>query len=148
MKGHIRERSLGHWAIVVDVRDPATGRRRRKWHTFAGTKSRAQIECARIISDLHGGLYIEPSKITVGQFLDRWLEHVKPLVSPRTHERYGELVTKNIKPLLGAVLLTKLRPMQISDAYAKALSSGHRRGKGELAPSTVRYMHVILKASV
>ena len=148
MKGHIRERSAGHWAIVIDVRDPATGRRRRKWHTFAGTKRQAQIECARLISELNGGLYIEPSKITVGQFLDRWLEHVKPLVSPRTHERYGELVTKNIKPLLGTVLLTKLRPMQISDAYAKALSSGHRRGKGGLAPSTVRYMHVILKASM
>ncbi len=144
MKGHIRERSPGHWAIVIDVRDPATGRRRRKWHTFAGTKRQAQIECARLISELNGGLYIEPSKITVGQFLDRWLEHVKPLVSPRTHECYGELVTKNIKPLLGAVLLTKLRPMQISDAYAKALSSGHRRGKGGLAPST----HVILKSSM
>ena len=99
-----------------------------------GTKRKAQDECARLISELNGGLYIEPAKITVGQFLDRWLEHIKPLVSPRTHERYGELVTKNIKPLLGAVLLTKLRPMQISDAYAKALSSGRRKGKGGLAP--------------
>ena len=97
---------------------------------------------------MNGGLYIEPAKITVGQFLDRWLEHIKPLVSPRTHERYGELVTKNLKPLLGAVLLTKLRPIQISEAYAKALSSGHRKGKGGLAPSTVRYMHVILKAAM
>ena len=78
--------------------------------------------------------YIEPTKITVGQFLDRWLEHVKPLVSPRTHERYGEIVTKNLNPLLGAVVLTKLRPMQISDAYAKALSGGRRDGKGGLAP--------------
>jgi hypothetical protein len=23
MKGHLRERSPGHWAIVIDVRDPA-----------------------------------------------------------------------------------------------------------------------------
>ena len=148
MKGHIRERSPGRWAIVIELRNSATGKRRRKWHKFAGTKRNAQDECARLISELNGGLYIEPAKITVGQFLDRWLEHIKPLVSPRTHERYGELVTKNIKPLLGAVLLTKLRPMQISDAYAKALSSSHRKGKGGLAPSTVRYMHVILKASM
>jgi integrase len=148
MKGHIRERSPGHWAIVIDLRDPATGRRRRKWHKFVGTKRKAEDECARLISELNGGLYIEPAKITVGQFLDRWLEHIKPLVSPRTHERYGELATKNLKPLLGAVLLTKLRPMQISDAYAKALSSGKRQGKGGLAPSTVRYLHVILKASM
>ena len=96
MKGHIRERSPGHWAIVIDLRDPATGKRRRKWHKFAGTKRKAQDECARLISELNGGLYIEPAKITVGQFLDRWLEHVKPLVSPRTHERYGELVTRTL----------------------------------------------------
>ena len=25
MKGHIRERSPGHWAIVLDVRDPSHG---------------------------------------------------------------------------------------------------------------------------
>jgi hypothetical protein len=99
MKGHIRERSPGHWAIILDVRDPATGKRRRKWHSFAGTKRKAQDECARLISELNGGLYVEPAKITVGQFLDRWLEHIRPLVSPRTHERYGELVAKNLKPL-------------------------------------------------
>ncbi len=148
MKGHIRERSPGHWAIILDLRDPATGKRRRKWHKFAGTKRKAQDECARLISELNGGLYLEPAKITVGQFLDRWLEHIKPLVSPRTHERYGELVTKNLKPLVGAVLLIKLRPMQVSQAYAKALSDGRRDGKGGLAPSTVRYLHVILKSAI
>ena len=148
MKGHIRERAPGHWAIVIDLRDPATGKRRRKWHSFVGTKRKAQDECARLISSLQGGTYLEPAKITVGQFLDRWLEHIKPLVSPRTNERYGEIVWKNINPLLGAVILTKLRPMQISEAYAKALSGGRRDGRGGLAPSTVRYMHVILKAAM
>ena len=49
MKGHIRERSPGHWAIVLDVRDPATSKRRRKWHAFAGTKRQAQNECARLM---------------------------------------------------------------------------------------------------
>jgi hypothetical protein len=29
MKGHIRQRSPGHWAIVIDVRDPQTGKRKR-----------------------------------------------------------------------------------------------------------------------
>jgi hypothetical protein len=56
MKGHIRERSPGRWAIVIELRDPATGKRRRKWHKFAGTKRKAQDECARPISELHGGL--------------------------------------------------------------------------------------------
>ena len=37
MRGHIRERSPGHWAIIIDLHDPATGKRRRKWHSFKGT---------------------------------------------------------------------------------------------------------------
>ena len=40
---------------------------------------------------------------------------------------------------------TKLRPVQISDGYAKALVSGRRDGKGGLAPTTVLYMHRLLK---
>jgi integrase len=46
---------------------------------------------------------------------------------------------------LGAVLLTKLRPAQISQMYAKALASGRRNGNGGLAPTTVVYMHRLLK---
>ena len=115
---------------------------------MAQPKRQAQIECARLISELTGGQYIETAKITVGQFLERWLEHVRSMVSPRTHERYSEIVRKNIDPLLGGVRLTTLRPMQISDAYARALASGRRDGRGGLAPSTVRYMHIILKAAI
>jgi hypothetical protein len=81
MKGHIRERSPGHWAIVIELRDPESGKRRRKWHSFHGTKRQAQDECARLISELNGGLYIEPARITVGQFLDRWLDHIKAVVT-------------------------------------------------------------------
>jgi integrase len=148
MRGSIRERTPGHWAIILDLPNPETGKRRRKWHSFRGTKREAQVECARLISEMSGGLYVDAEKITVRQFLERWLEHIKPRVSPRTHERYGEIVRKNLNPLLGAVVLTKLRPMQISDAYGKALSVGRRDGMGGLAPSTVRYLHVILKASM
>jgi Arm DNA-binding domain len=68
MKGHIRQRSPGHWAIVLDIRDE-TGKRRRKWHSFTGTKREAQLECARLISQLRGGTYLEPSKTTFSEYL-------------------------------------------------------------------------------
>ena len=38
VKGHIRERSPGHWAIILDVRDQQTGARKRRWHSFKGGK--------------------------------------------------------------------------------------------------------------
>ena len=148
MKGHIRQRSPGRFAIVLETRDPATGKRRRKWHSFAGTKREAQIECARLISEINGGTYLEPTKTTLTQFFDQWLANIKGNVSPRTHERYEEIAKKNLIPLLGATTLTKLRPMQIAAAYTKALAGGRRDGKGGLSPRTVHHMHRVLKQAL
>jgi integrase len=148
MKGSIRERSPGHFAIILEQRDAATGKRKRKWHSFKGTKRQAQIECARLISEMKGGTYLEPSKTTIAQFLDRWLEHMTSQVSSKSHARYGELARKNIAPLLGSVVLTQLRPALISAAYSEALSHGRRDGKGGLSPQTVTHMHRVLKQAI
>jgi integrase len=148
MKGHIRERSRGHWAIILDQRDTATGERKRKWHSFTGTKRDAQTECARLISEMKSGAYIELSKVTLKEFLDRWLNHIKPNVSPRTHERYEQIAAKNIAPLLGAKALAKLQPIDISGGYAKALQTGRRDGKGGLSPRTVHHMHRVLYSAL
>jgi integrase len=148
MKGHLRERSPGHWAIILDVPDPQTGKRRRKWHSFKGTKREAQIESARLISAIQGGTYLEPSKTTLVQFFERWLDHMRSQISPKSHARYSELARKNIAPLLGSVFLTKLRPAQISAAYSKALTEGRRNGAGGLSPQTVTHMHRVLKQAL
>src|SRR5262249_28465313 len=119
MKGHIRERSPGHWAIVIDVRDAEGGKRKQRWHSFEGNKRQAQDECARLITELKNGTAVEPSRMTVAAFLERWIEHMQGQVSPRSHERYAEIARKNLVPLLGALALMKLQPAHISRAYAK-----------------------------
>ena len=122
MKGHIRQRSPGHWAVETDI-----GKRKRKWHSFAGTKRQAQDECTRLLRELQTGDYVEPNKLTLAEFLDRWLLFVKPNVSPRTYEGYEEYVTNNIKPLLGGKQLRKLQAIDISQAYATAHTSVQTR---------------------
>jgi integrase len=146
MKGHIRERSPGHWAIVIDV--PQDGKRKQRWHSFKGTKRQAQIECARLISEFQDGTAIEPSRMTVAAFLDRWIEHMQGQVSPRSHERYAEIARKNLVPLLSGLTLTKLQPAHISQAYAKALASGRRDGQGGLSARTVTHMHRVLREAL
>ena len=69
-------------------------------------------------------------------------------MSPRTLERYEEIAKKNIVPLLGAAVLTKLKPIQISEAYAKALAGGRRDGKGGLSARTVHHMHRVLSQAL
>ena len=107
MKGHIRERSPGHWAIVLDTTDPSNGKRRRRWHNFVGKKREAQTECARLVSELQGGTYLEPNKTNVAQFLDRWLADVKARVSPKTHERYEQVCYKEHRPPVGHCTASK-----------------------------------------
>jgi hypothetical protein len=140
MRGHIRERSPGHWAIVIDVRDEQAGKRKQRWHSFKGTKRQAQDECARLITEMKNGTAVEPSRITVAAFLERWIDHMQGQVSPRSHERYAEIARKNLVPLLGGLALTKLQPAHISQAYAKALTSGRRDGSGGLSARTVTHL--------
>ncbi|WOH47658.1 tyrosine-type recombinase/integrase [Bradyrhizobium sp. sBnM-33] len=149
MKGHIRERSPGRWAIVLEVRDEATGKRKRRWHSFKGTKRQAQDECARLITELKNGNAIEPNKATVAQFLGRWLDHIKTQVTPKSHERYAGIVNQNLIPALGSHRLNKLKPIQISAAYTAALEAGRKDGKaGGLSPRTVGHMHRVLKQAL
>ena len=148
MKGHIRERSPGHWAIVIDVRDPEGSKRKQRWYSFKGTKRQAQVECARLISEFQTGAAVEPSRMTVAAFLERWIEHMEGQVSPRTHERYAEIARKNLAPLLGGLTLTKLKPAHISIAYAKALTNGRRDGTGGLSACTVTYLHRVLREAL
>ncbi|HEY5378692.1 MAG TPA: tyrosine-type recombinase/integrase [Pseudolabrys sp.] len=148
-QGHIRAQGKRSWEIKFDAgRDPVTGRRLTKYVSFKGTKRAAQNELTRLLSTRNDGSFIEPSKETMATFLSRWLEHMRAHVSPRTHERYTEIVDKNLVPAIGAVLLTKLQPQQIDTAYAKALSEGRRDGKGGLSPRSVHHMHRVLKQAL
>jgi integrase len=161
MKGHVRERSPGHWAVVLDVgeRNPKTGKKKRKWFSIAGTKREAQKEAARLITAMQEGQNVDPSKQTLAEYLDEWLAFIKPSVAPKTHERYAEICRTGLAPLIGAVTLAKLKTDRIDAAFTTALTTGrtdHRkRSDAEkaakalppLAPRTVHhYRRVLIKA--
>ena len=149
MKGHIRERGKGNWYAVFRRKDPATGKQKLQWHKLnASGKREAQSECSTLISQLSNRTYLPPSKATLNEFLERWLNHIKPNVGPKTHERYTEICKKNIAPLLGEIVLSSLDGEQISGSYAKALERGRRDGRGGLSPQTVVHMHRVLKKAL
>lgn len=145
MKGSIKERSPGRWAIILEQRDPTTGKRKRKWHSFKGTKRGAQIECARLITEIEKGEYVEISKLTVGQWIDQWIEAGAPgrrrkKVSQRSLERYGQLLRTHVKPVLGNRLLQKLRAPEIDKLYANMAVARL------IAPRTQHHVHTVLGA--
>src|SRR5262249_26248944 len=124
MRGHLRERSPGHWAIVIDVRDQASGKRKRKWRSFKGTKREAQKECARLIAEIDGGGYVEPSKQTFGQYFEQWLCDWAPTkVGLRSIESYGHW-GQHLVDALGAMPIQRIRGGDLNRAYREAAGKG------------------------
>jgi integrase len=137
MRGHLRERSPGHWAVVIEVRDPQTGKRKRRWHSFTGTKRQAQIECARLIAAQQDGVHVDHSALTVAAFLDRFeRDWVAIHVSFRTAVRYRQLLD-HVRRHLGGRQLQKIRPADIAALYATLSRSGS-------APRTIGHVHGVL----
>jgi integrase len=111
MTGHIRSRGENSWELKFDLgRDPATGKRASRYHSFKGTKREAQRKLAELIAAASSGSYIEPSKMTVADFVrarvDQW--EAAGNISARAAQRYRQLVENQIVPHLGAKALQKV----------------------------------------
>jgi integrase len=149
-QGHIRERSEGSWELRYSLgTDPATGKRRVATATIRGDRKAAETELRRLLRTRDTGEHVDPNRLSVRQWLTQWHDMMRSEVSPKTHERYGELVTNYLIPALGALPLSKLAPGDIQSAYGGWATEGRRDGKpGGLSPLTRRYIHVILKSAL
>jgi len=149
-EGHIRARGAGAWELKYDIgTDPATGRRITRYRTVRGSKRDAQRELRSLLTAVETGTHADSGKMTVGQWLQQWLDEAQHSVARKTLQRYREIVDLHLTPALGAIPLAKLQPVQIQAYYAKALASGRRDGSGGLSAQTVvhhdRVLNVALK---
>jgi len=146
----IRRRGQTSWEIRVDAgRDPLTAKRRFRYKTVRGGKRDAQKELTRLLREIDDGLDIEPNRLTVAEYLERWITTgATPAVSPKTIERYAEIVRTQLIPALGHIKLAKLKPLHIQDAYSKMLESGRRDGTGGLSAQTVKHHHRVLSQAL
>lgn len=141
--GHLEKRSEKSWAIVIECgKDPLTGKRKRLKKAFRGNKRDAEKELARLLMEIEQGFYIEPSKLTTSEYLKKWHEdYCKNKLASSTCENYWIILDKHLIPALGAIPLSKLKPLHIQDYYAKALSKG-------LSLRSVQYHHAILRKAL
>ena len=99
MTGHIRKRGGRSWAILLDLPRGPDGKRRRKWHTVHGTKKDAQRKRNELLHQLETGAYVEQARMTLKEFLARWLGSIESKVGAKTLERYQQLADHHIIPV-------------------------------------------------
>jgi len=143
MTGHVRRRGSGSWELKFDLGpDPVTGKRLTRYHSFKGTKREAEAELVRLKAGANRGEYIDPSKLTLAEFLDRWEAWAATQVSAKTLERYAELTAHHVRPHLGASRIQRLKTVNFAELYGK-LQKPKPDGAG-LAPRTIGHVHRLL----
>ena len=87
--GHIRQRSPGSFEIRYSLgANSATGKRGVATATVSGTRRDAERELRRLLRALDTGEHIDPTRMTVREWLNQWLDTVRQEVSPKSFERY------------------------------------------------------------
>ena len=112
-----------------------------------GTKKDAEAELARLLNDAHKGTLIDPSKVTVADYLRSWLDGQTDL-SPVSVERYKDIVERQTIPIIGEIELQKLKPIHIRDWLSGMLKRGGCRGDGTLSARSVNHALRVIRTAL
>jgi integrase len=140
------------YTVVVDVGTDSKDRKQKK-KTFK-KKGDAERWLAETIAAVKKGTYVEPVKMTVGQWLKEWLEtYGRQNLSPTSYEWYKTTIEKHLIPELGDITLSDLKPKHIKDYHYKALEGGRKDGKvktlgKKLSSTTVKNHHAVLRKAL
>ncbi|MEE9201811.1 MAG: site-specific integrase [Dehalococcoidia bacterium] len=137
----MRRRGKSSWEVTIDLGRDAHGQRLRKFVTIRGRKADAERRLRELLSLTDKGIPINAQKVTLAQWLERWLtDYVAPHARPKTIERYESVIRKYLIPHLGQVELPKLAPADIQALEAKLTAQG-------MAPAGVDLIHNVLSGA-
>ena len=124
--GTIRQRADGTWeARFVVGHDPGTGKPVRK-SVYAKTQKEVRQKLAQAVAAVDNKSYREPCKMTLGEWLDIWVDTYLKDVKPRTLKIYQDDIRLHIKPYLAAVKLNELDTHTVQRFFNTLLRSGKR----------------------
>jgi len=147
MRGSIVKKGKTY-SVVVDI-GKINGKRKQKWFSGFQTKKEAQNKLTEVLSQLKNNSYIEPSKITLGEYLIEWLEtNAKPNIAVTTYSGYSVNIRKHIIPHIGSIVLQELHPIQIQNFYNSLSQDGKCNSKGALSPRSIQYIHMVLRQAL
>jgi integrase len=122
------------------------GKRHREW--LNGSRADANRRLRELAAKADAGEHVPASRITLAAWAAEWLTLLargeasgmrrKGRVTPRTRERYKELLASYVLLTLGNTPIQKIRPTEIDHIYIEL--------ERKLSSATVRHVHTALKA--
>lgn len=147
-EGCISRRKDGSWCAVITVGRKPDGKPKQRFF-YGRTRQEVAEKLTKALAEIQQGTYVEPSGLTVGQWLDTWLEeYARPHIRPTTYDNYAMEIRAHIKPAIGSIPLAKLTANILQKFYNDLLVSGRKDGGGGLSNRTVKLAHTIIHSSL
>ena len=138
--GQIIARTTNTWLVrLYQGRDPATGKRRYLSKTVHGERTSAEAELACLLSQIPAR---PESTSSLDVYLDWWLHAaVDGRLRAKSARDYRALLARYVRPELGNVKLSRLKPLDLQSLLLSLTSRG-------LSARTVRYTHAVLRSAL
>lgn len=133
--GSVRQRADGRWEARYTTPD---GRQK---SVYAKTEAEVTKKLRGALHEIDSGAWREPSKMTVGEWLDIWTSDYCTHTTETTLRKYKGLVKSLYKPRIGAIKLLKLMPIHVQRMATQLINEGK-------SAATVRNYTVILGAAL
>lgn len=135
-EGHVYQRKNGLWEWKITL---PNGDRR----SFYGkTEREARKKKNDFIRDQEAGLSLTDERLTVGAYLDRWLEDTAAdRVRPSTLASYISHIKTHIKPSMGHLRLRELTPDHVNRMLALMV-------RGGVSPTTANRVRATLRTAL
>ena len=145
--GMVRKREDGRWEGRIVIGHKSNGDSIFRY-IYADTQKELTAKLRQNIDAYQGVDLTEESRMTLSEWLDRWLEQMSLTLRPDTLKRYRGDMDRHVKPRLGQKRLTQLTAEDLRELYRFLLEQGRiapRPGQGPgLSPATVRGIHAAL----
>lgn len=133
--GSIRQRKPDLWEARYSTPE---GKQK---SVYGKTEKEVTAKLRGVLHDLDTGAWREPSKMTVGEWLDTWLSDYQGHTTGRTVETYRCIVNGHFKPTFGTVKLSSFSQMHVRRMIADLQKKGR-------SASTIRHSCAILGGSM
>jgi hypothetical protein len=118
----------GTWSYRLDLGFDDVGKRRQREIGGFATKKEAQAALNDALSDVQRGTFVAPSRTTVREFLELWIDGVKTEVALTAWLSYRQAVRRHINPHLGSKRLGELSALDVKRWHGVLLTSGRQDG--------------------
>ena len=136
------------WSYVLRVPDTNTGKTKPQWVGGFDSEKAAKLARDKARVTLSTSNYVSPNKITLGEYLTKWINEVHAnQLKASTLERYKRVINRYLIPELGAIKLQDLRPSHVQGLYTSLLTRSTVTGNA-LSPQTVTLIGAVLKKAI